>query len=199
MFHYVFGSGWSSSEAELSFVGSWDGMMVSWPAIIMSIVRLSLMSMVVVSVRNLGWDPAAPAPRVWSFSLSTCVASRAVCSLKWGGRQTGRGRRRKNTLKLKCKTVNKKSDHESKLWNVQNAKFINKPCMFTLFFMHADLTKFAISRILHAPTQNDESFPTIWCWNIWTKIVNIYSPPPPSTHHRRQEWMTFKCGHRENI
>ena len=42
-----------------------------------------------------------------------------------------------------------------------------------IIFMHADLAKFAISRILHAPTQNDESFPTIWRWNIWTKIVNI--------------------------
>ena len=118
IFHYVFGSGWSSSEAELSFVSSWDGMMVSWPAIIMSIVRLSLMSMVVVSVRNLGWHPAAPAPRVWSFSLSTCVASRAVWSLNMEGVRLSEARGGGGDT-LKCKIV-QKSDHKSKLWNVQN-------------------------------------------------------------------------------
>ena len=87
--------------------------MVSWPAIIMSIVRLSLMSMVVVSVRNLGWHPAAPAPRVWSFSLSTCVASRAVWSLNMEGVRLSEARGGGGDT-LKCKIV-QKSDHKSKL------------------------------------------------------------------------------------
>ena len=188
MFHYVFGSGWSSSdEAELSFVSSWDGMMVSWPAIIMSIVRLSLMSMVVVSVRNLGRDPAAPGPRVWSFSLSTSVASRAVWSLQEEEVRRGEVRGRENTLKWKIVqrnlTTNLNLNYE--MYKI----YKHKPCMFIVYiiFIHADC-RFTISRILHAPTQNDESFPTIWCWNIWTKMLR-YSPPPAATLHRRQQWM----------
>ena len=74
-----------------------------------------------------------------------------------------------------------------------------------IIFMHADLAKFAISRILHAPTQNDESFPTIWRWKIWTKIVNVNIlttttlHPPQAPGVDANIHLTFKCGHRENI
>ena len=85
---------------------------MSWPAIIMSIVRLSLMSMVVVAVRNLGWHPAAPPPGVWSLSLSTCVASRAVWSLKEEEVRYGEVGGRKNTLKCKKKCTNLTTESE---------------------------------------------------------------------------------------
>ena len=155
-------------------------MMVSGPAIIMSIVRLSLMSMV-VSVRNLGWHPATAAPRVGSFSLSTCVASRAVCSLNTGRSDLIRqGGGIHWNVKL-CKNLTTNLNYEI-------YKIYKQAMQVYIIFMHADLEKFAISRILHAPTQNDESFPTIWCWNIWTKIVNILTTttlhPPQSP-----EWM----------
>ena len=152
-------------------------MMVSWPAIIMSIVRLGLVSLV-VSVRNLGWHPAPACSRVGSFSLPAGVATRPVSLNRAGqpGLLVGT---------FKWKIVVQTSDHKSKLWMYK----IYKQAMHVyIIFMHANLGKFAISRNLHAPTQNDESFPTIWCWNIWTKIGNIYSPPPPPSLHRCREW-----------
>ena len=136
---HVFGSGWwSSSEAELSFVSSWDGMMVSWPAIIMSIVRLSLMSLV-VSVRYLGWEATAPGPRVRGFSLPAGVAARSVWSLhrrEWEGRD-GRSLPRRNANDL-CK-------HLTTNLNYEMYKISKQAMHVYILFMHANLGKFCKS------------------------------------------------------
>ena len=82
-------------------------MVVCWPAIIMSIVRLGLVSLV-VSVRNLGWHPAPACSRVGSFSLPAGVATRPVSLNRAGqpGLLVGT---------FKWKIVVQTSDHKSKL------------------------------------------------------------------------------------
>ena len=146
---HVFGSGCSSSDVELSFVCSSELVVGGTrPAVIMSIVLSwaggvsSWVSMGVamsprVSMRaHLGWDGVgvAVAPP-WSLPLppGAGVASRAVWSLRREGVSGGHSALDLGaTSKMPCwapsnkmkniKILNSsaKSDHKSKLWNVQN-------------------------------------------------------------------------------